>query len=156
MAKKKKNNQKKLAKIALIVVMVVAGFWLQSKLVVILGDLQATVFSDFNMNPAAEELKKALADCPVKNPMEIKVIANISGEYYKDADTVRHGLVKQLVQPILWQKCVEKLLEEGVENFYEIGPGRVLTGLMKRINRRTKVINISTAELLQKFLDSVD
>ena len=55
MAKKKKNNQKKLAKIALIVVMVVAGFWLQSKLVVILGDLQATVFSDFNMNPAAEE-----------------------------------------------------------------------------------------------------
>ena len=44
---------------------------------------------------------------------------------------------------------------EGIEKFYEIGPGRVLTGLMKRTNRRTKVINISTSESLQQFLDSV-
>ena len=108
------------------------------------------------MNPAAEELAEALTDCPVKNPSDINVIANVNTEYYTDADSIRHGLVKQLVQPILWQKCMEKLLAEGVEKFYEIGPGRVLTGLMRRIHRRTKVTNISTAESLQKFLDSVE
>jgi len=116
----------------------------------------AGAFHSEMMNPAAEELSKALADCPINDPADIKVIANIDGEYYKDANAIRHGLVKQLVQPILWQKCMEKLLAEGVENFYEIGPGRVLTGLMKRIHRRTKVTNISTAESLQKLLDSAE
>jgi [acyl-carrier-protein] S-malonyltransferase len=114
----------------------------------------AGAFHSEMMNPAAEELSQALTDCPVKDPSDIKVIANIDATYYTQADTIRHGLVKQLVQPILWQKCMEKLLNEGVENFYEIGPGRVLTGLMKRINRRTKVTNISTVESLQQFLDS--
>ncbi|MCD6174794.1 MAG: ACP S-malonyltransferase [Planctomycetes bacterium] len=116
----------------------------------------AGAFHSELMNPAAEELKKALADCPIKDSAEIKVIANINGEYYKDANAIRNGLVKQLIQPILWQKCMEKLLAEGVKNFYEIGPGRVLTGLMKRIHRRTKITNISTAESLQKFLDSIE
>ena len=115
----------------------------------------AGAFHSEMMNPAAEELKNALADCPIMDPAEIKVIANIDTEYYQNADGVRDGLVKQLIRPILWQKCMEKLLAEGIENFYEIGPGRVLTGLMKRIHRRTKVTNISTAESLQTFLDSV-
>jgi [acyl-carrier-protein] S-malonyltransferase len=116
----------------------------------------AGAFHSEMMNPAAEELDKALADCPIQNPMDIKVIANINADYYKDGNDIRHGLVKQLVQPILWQKCMEKLLAEGLETFTEIGPGRVLTGLMKRIHRRTQVSNISSAESLQKFLDSVE
>ncbi len=114
----------------------------------------AGAFHSEMMNPAAEELKNALADCPIKDPAEVKVIANINAEYYQTVDDIQEGLVKQLVRPILWQKCMEKLLAEGVENFYEIGPGRVLTGLMKRIHRRTKVTNISSAESLQQFLDS--
>ncbi|MHC4288967.1 MAG: ACP S-malonyltransferase [Planctomycetota bacterium] len=114
----------------------------------------AGAFHSSMMDPAAEELSQALADCPIKAASEIRVIANINAEYYTDADSIRYGLIKQLVQPILWQKCMEKLLAEGVEDFYEIGPGRVLTGLMRRIHRRTKVTNISSAESLQKFLDS--
>jgi [acyl-carrier-protein] S-malonyltransferase len=116
----------------------------------------AGAFHSDMMQPAAEELAQALANCPVKDPEDIKIIANISAAYYRDADSIQHGLVKQLVQPILWQKCMEKLLAEGVEHFYEIGPGRVLTGLMKRIHRRTKVTNISTAESLLTFLDSAN
>ncbi|MHC5163712.1 MAG: ACP S-malonyltransferase [Planctomycetota bacterium] len=114
----------------------------------------AGAFHSSMKDPAAEELSQALADCPIKAALEIRVIANINAEYYTDADSIRYGLIKQLVQPILWQKCMEKLLAEGVEDFYEIGPGRVLTGLMRRIHRRTKVTNISSAESLQKFLDS--
>lgn len=114
----------------------------------------AGAFHSEMMNPAADELEKALADCSIKGPSDIQVIANINAAYYTNGNDIRHGLVKQLVQPILWQSCMEKLLADGVETFYEIGPGRVLTGLMKRIHRRTNVINISSAESLQKFLDS--
>lgn len=116
----------------------------------------AGAFHTEMMNPAAEELQKALLDCPINAPADIKVIANIHADFYLNADEIRHGLVKQLVQPILWQRCMEKLMAEGVENFYEIGPGRVLTGLMKRIHRRTKVINISSAESLKKLIDTTE
>lgn len=106
------------------------------------------------MNPAAQKLAQALNQCEFKNPSSIKVIANFDAQYYKSADSIRKGLVQQLIQPILWQKCMEKLLAEGVEEFYEIGPGRVLTGLMKRIHRKTKVINISSADSLSALLSA--
>jgi [acyl-carrier-protein] S-malonyltransferase len=106
------------------------------------------------MNPAAQKLAQALDQCEIKNPSAIKVIANIDAQYYKSADTIRKGLVQQLIQPILWQKCMEKLLAEGVQEFYEIGPGRVLTGLMKRINRKTRVTNISSADSLSALISA--
>jgi [acyl-carrier-protein] S-malonyltransferase len=111
----------------------------------------AGAFHTKMMTPAAEALKQALDKCEIANPSDIKVIANIDAGYYDDAAQIRDGLVKQLVQPILWQKCVEKLLDEGIEKFYEIGPGRVLTGLMKRISRKTKVINISSLESISSI-----
>jgi len=112
----------------------------------------AGAFHSELMNPAAAELSTALAACAIQSPAGVRVIANINGDYYTSPDDIRQGLVKQLVRPILWQKCMEKLLADGVEDFYEIGPGRVLTGLMKRISRRTKVTNISSADSLDEFL----
>jgi [acyl-carrier-protein] S-malonyltransferase len=103
----------------------------------------AGAFHTDMMAPAAKALAQAIEGCKIANPSNVKVIANINAAYYDTADQIREGLVKQLVRPILWQKCMEKLLDEGVETFYEIGPGRVLTGLMKRISRKTKIINIS-------------
>ena len=110
----------------------------------------AGAFHTEMMAPAANELHQALEDCHIGMDGEVKVIANISSDYYDTPDEIRQGLVKQLIQPILWQKCMERLLGEGVENFYEIGPGRVLTGLMKRISRKTKVVNVSTMDSIQK------
>jgi [acyl-carrier-protein] S-malonyltransferase len=109
----------------------------------------AGAFHSSMMEPAARELEQALAACPIQNPASPKVIANITADYYTDAAAIRQGLVKQLVQPILWQKCMERLLAEGVETFYEIGPGRVLTGLMKRIHRRANVVNLSSWDAIQ-------
>lgn len=110
----------------------------------------AGAFHTSMMQPAADALKEALDNCDIAANPDVKVIANINTEYYNDATGIRQGLVRQLVEPLLWQKCMEKLLAEGVENFYEIGPGRVLTGLMRRINRKTKVINISNAGGIEK------
>ncbi|MHC5060191.1 MAG: ACP S-malonyltransferase [Planctomycetota bacterium] len=111
----------------------------------------AGAFHTALMSPAADALSKVLDNCEITGPSDIKVIANIDAGYYDNPSQIRKGLVKQLVQPILWQKCMEKLLDEGVESFYEIGPGRVLTGLMKRINRKIKVINIRDLKSLSDF-----
>jgi [acyl-carrier-protein] S-malonyltransferase len=109
----------------------------------------AGAFHTEMMTPAAKNLEQALAGCPLKDPTAIQVIANVSVEYYTTAAQIRAGLVRQLVEPILWQKCIERLMADGVTKFYEIGPNRVLTGLMKRIHRRADIVNISTLETLQ-------
>ena len=106
----------------------------------------AGAFHTKMMTPAADTLKEALDKCRIADPTDVKVIANIDAKYYANASQIRRGLVSQLVQPILWQKCMQKLFDDGAENLYEIGPGRVLTGLMKRISRKTKVVNISGLE----------
>ena len=101
------------------------------------------------MSPAADRLASQLDKTKIHEPAEIKVISNLSAEYYNSADQIRTNLKKQLTCPILWQKCMEKLIADGVQTFYEIGPGRVLAGLMKRINRKANVINISSVQSLK-------
>jgi [acyl-carrier-protein] S-malonyltransferase len=109
----------------------------------------AGAFHTSMMSPAAKALGEVLAETKIAAPSDIKVIANINAEYYASASQIREGLTKQLVQPIYWQKCVERLLADGVETFYEIGPGKVLTGLMRRINRRANIINVSSGDSLK-------
>jgi len=102
---------------------------------------------------AAEALQEALWQARISQPGSIKTIVNITAEYYTSADGIIDGLTRQLVSPILWQKCMERLLADGVEQFYEIGPGRVLTGLMKRISRKTKVTNVSDLGSLKALIE---
>ena len=102
---------------------------------------------------AAEALQDALWQSRISPPGPVKTAVNITAEYYVSAEGIIDGLTRQLVSPILWQKCMERLLADGVEQFYEIGPGRVLTGLMKRINRKTKVTNVSDLSSLKALLE---
>ena len=113
----------------------------------------AGAFHTRMMSGAADALAKALADSEIREPLQTRIIANIDAEYYQTSEKIRQGLVKQLTCPILWQKCMERLLDDGVETFYEIGPGRVLTGLMKRINRKTKVVNLSNSKAIKELLE---
>lgn len=113
----------------------------------------AGAFHTEMMSSAAEVLKEALSNCEISEPSEIKTIANINAEYYQASQKIAKGLINQLTCPILWQKCMERLLTDGVEKFYEIGPGRVLTGLMRRINRKIKVVNVSTLQAIEKLLE---
>jgi len=112
----------------------------------------AGAFHTQMMSSAAEALKQALSNCRISEPSEIKIIANINAEYYRSAIEIAEGLTKQLTYPILWQKCMERLVADRVELFYEIGPGRVLTGLMRRISRKTKVVNVSTLDAIKDII----
>jgi [acyl-carrier-protein] S-malonyltransferase len=103
---------------------------------------------------AAENLAQTLKNCHITDPSDVKIIANIDADYYQSGQKIAQGLTKQLTCPILWQKCMEKLLAEKVTNYYEIGPGRVLTGLMRRIDRKTKVINVSSLRAINELLKS--
>ena len=113
----------------------------------------AGAFHTIMMSGAADALAKALADSEIREPLQTRIIANIDAEYYQTSEKIRQGLVKQLTCPILWQKCMQRLLDDGVETFYEIGPARVLTGLMKRINRKTKVVNLSNSKAIKELLE---
>ena len=111
----------------------------------------AGAFHTEMMSSAADALKEALQQSEIAEPLDTIIIANITAEYYESAEKITKSLIKQLTCPLLWQKCMEKLLADGVEKFYEIGPGRVLTGLMRRINRKTKVINISSLDAIKQL-----
>jgi [acyl-carrier-protein] S-malonyltransferase len=104
------------------------------------------------MQPAADALSSALENTNINFSETPAVIANYNADFYKSAEQVKEGLCVQLTGSVLWQKSMETLLTDGVEDFCEIGPGRVLTGLMKKIKRKTKVTNLSTADALTAFI----
>jgi len=114
----------------------------------------AGAFHTEMMSSAANVLEEALRKCKISEPGNIKTIANINAEYYKSTEKITEGLIKQLTCPIFWQKCMERLIADGVEDFYEIGPGRVLTGFMRRIDRKINVVNINSLQAIERLLNS--
>ncbi len=99
------------------------------------------------MQSAADGLRPVLEQTPFTTP-GMRVIANVDAEYHRDPTSMRDSLRRQVTQPVLWQRCIERMIADGVERFMEIGPGRVLTGLMRKINRNVPCTNVSTVESL--------
>jgi [acyl-carrier-protein] S-malonyltransferase len=99
------------------------------------------------MQSAADGLRGVLEQTPFTTP-GMRVIANVDAEYHRDPASIRDSLRRQVTQPVLWQRCIERMIADGVERFMEIGPGRVLTGLMRKINRNVPCVNVSTTEAL--------
>jgi [acyl-carrier-protein] S-malonyltransferase len=87
------------------------------------------------MASAAERLSEALAEAQFKRP-SITVVSNVDGRPHEDPESFRALLLEQLVSPVRWEDSMRYLLAEGYDQFYEVGPGRVLRGLLKRIERR--------------------
>ncbi|MEW4490199.1 ACP S-malonyltransferase [Thalassoglobus sp. JC818] len=89
------------------------------------------------MKPADDRLMKALSEVPIASP-ERPVISNVDAQSHSDPDEIKEVLVRQVINPVRWEDSVRGMLDSGVDEFYEIGPGRVLTGLLKRIHRKTR------------------
>jgi len=87
------------------------------------------------MGQAVERLTAALANAPMTRPT-IPVISNVDGEPHDDPDEIRELLIKQIVSPVRWEDSMRYLLGQGFDQLYEVGPGRVLRGLLKRIDRK--------------------
>jgi len=93
------------------------------------------------MRPADEELAKALSQAELR-PGRIPVWSNVDGQPHTDPAEMKEILVRQVVSPVLWEQSMRHMLGAGFDKFYEIGPGRVLAGLLKRIQRRVDCQNV--------------
>ncbi|MEK4236790.1 ACP S-malonyltransferase [Paenibacillus sp. FSL H7-0714] len=95
----------------------------------------------------AEELKKVTFNTP-----NVPVIVNVTASPVTDPEEIRELLVRQVYSPVLWQDSIEWLIADGVDTFVEIGSGIVLAGLIRKIDKTVKVININTLESVQTVL----
>ena len=102
----------------------------------------AGAFHSDLMRAAAEQLRDTLAGTEIREP-RIPVVANTDGGYHGSPEQIRDALYRQVFSPVRWQACVERMAADGCETFWEFGPGRVLTGLMRKINRKLRAINVS-------------
>lgn len=93
------------------------------------------------MKEAAELFKIELDKVKFSNP-EIGVISNVTADYERTAQEIKQNLIKQLYSPVRWEESVRRLSGEGIDSFFEIGPGKVLKGLLRRIDANLKVYNI--------------
>ena len=102
------------------------------------------------MQPAAKRLEETL-QAVVVNAFSCPVVGNVEAAPYQDADRVKPLLVDQVCAPVRWDESVLKMKELGVTNYVEIGPGKVLSGLAKRIAKGSTVQNISDVDSLKKL-----
>ena len=103
------------------------------------------------MEPASEELKSVFRQYEWKDA-GIPVISNVSAEPVTEAARLQEALIAQLYSPVLWQQCIETLIGLGTDTFIEVGPGKVLAGLMKKISRDVRVYSVSNEEEIEAAL----
>ncbi|MEW9050437.1 MAG: ACP S-malonyltransferase [Neobacillus sp.] len=106
------------------------------------------------MKPAADELRSVLDGLEMKNA-SIPVIANVSAEPMSEALEIKENLIEQLYSPVLWEDSVSKMIDLGVDTFIEIGPGKVLSGLVKKVNRTVKTYSVSDGESCQAVIEAL-
>lgn len=103
------------------------------------------------MVPAGERLAAVLAQMGVRD-LQVPVVANVDARPNREAGRVRDLLVRQVSSPVRWQECVKTLAEAEVDTFVEVGPGKVLSGLVKRIAPGAAVFNVEDPASLEAFL----
>ena len=106
------------------------------------------------MQPAADGLKQVLADVKVK-PLSVGVVTNVEAEVNSDPGRVVSLLIEQVVSPVRWEESVKRLKELGCQRVLEIGPGKVLCGLIKRIDSSLESKNLESPQSLVAFKESV-
>lgn len=102
----------------------------------------AGAFHTSIMEPADQKLAEALASVPIQKP-RIPVVSNVDATVHWEPDEIRQLLVRQVVSPVRWEDSIRWLLAQGVTEFTEVGPGKVLAGLLKRIDRKVKCENVN-------------
>ncbi|WP_053956967.1 ACP S-malonyltransferase [Inediibacterium massiliense] len=108
--------------------------------------------------PAGEKLSKELENISIKE-LKVPVIANVNGDYYKDSSEAKELLIKQVSNSVLWEDSVTKMLHEGINTFIEIGPGKSLSGFIKKISKKedqkVEIYNVEDQKTLEAVIEAV-
>ena len=102
------------------------------------------------MQSAVDGMSEIIATLPFHEPL-ISIIANTTAQPMTTAEEVKAELLRQLCNGVQWQRSVEYMVDDGVSTFIEIGPGKVLNGLIRRINKNVKTLNIGDAEAIRNM-----
>jgi [acyl-carrier-protein] S-malonyltransferase len=106
------------------------------------------------MLPAREQLEKDLRKITFST-LRVPLVTNTDAEITTNGDEVREALIRQVTLPVRWEESVRTLIEEGVNTFVEVGPGRVLTGLLRQIERSVHVFNVEDEKSLHTTLEKL-
>jgi [acyl-carrier-protein] S-malonyltransferase len=107
-------------------------------------------FNSILMEPAIERLRNAISEFTFNKPT-IPVVANVTAQPLTDLEAIKEELVSQIVRPVQWQQSVENMIARGVTTFFEMGPGEMLTRLIKRISPGAQAFNISNAQTVSEI-----
>lgn len=105
------------------------------------------------MQPAVEGMQSVLRKVSFRDP-QVPVIANVTAEPLTDGTQIKGELLKQLTTPVQWQRSVEYMVSKSAKTFYEIGPGKVLAGLIRRISRESEMVNLGDLAAIKGFRPS--
>ncbi|MEK4030229.1 MULTISPECIES: ACP S-malonyltransferase [Bacillaceae] len=106
------------------------------------------------MKPATEQLEQVLDEVEIKD-CDTPLIANVDAKAVTKAEDIRAKLLQQLYSPVLWEDSVETLIEAGVDTFIEIGPGKVLSGLIKKVNRKVTTYAVQDGASIQEAVKAL-
>lgn len=106
------------------------------------------------LKPASDKLKNKLKKIKI-NKNKLPLISNVTADYVNGQGNIENLLVKQVMTSVKWEDTINRLVEDGFDTFIEIGPGKVLSGLVKRINRKVKILNVEDLSSLEKTLKEV-
>jgi len=106
------------------------------------------------MMPAQVKLEKDLRATKFSN-VKIPLVTNVDADTIETGDQARDALVRQVTMPVRWEESMRMLLDEGVTTFIEVGPGRVLTGLMRQIERSVTTLNVEDEKSLQATVEKI-
>lgn len=103
---------------------------------------------------AGEKLEKELENVAV-HPMNIPLISNVTADYVKSQEDIKPYLVRQVSSSVLFEDSLRRMLDEGVDTFIEIGPGKALSGFVKKINPDVTILNVEDVASLEKVKEAV-
>lgn len=106
------------------------------------------------LSEAGQKLKEALADVELKD-FEVPYITNVTAEYVVSTEGIKDLLSRQVSSSVRWQQSMEKMIADGVDTFVEIGPGKTLSGFMKKINRNVTMMNIENMGDFEKVMSAL-
>ncbi|PDW04214.1 [acyl-carrier-protein] S-malonyltransferase [Candidatus Viridilinea mediisalina] len=107
------------------------------------------------MSHAAEGMAQAIATVTVRD-LRVPLLANVTAEPLLTAEAVRRELVAQVVAPVRWIASVERMVQDGVATFMEVGPGKVLSGLIRRIAPQATLVQVNSAEAVEGFVQELE
>ncbi|MBW9153845.1 ACP S-malonyltransferase [Clostridium estertheticum] len=109
-------------------------------------------FHSSMLKPAAQKLEIELKNISFDD-MTIPLMTNVNGDYVKNKDDIKDNLILQVMSSVLWETIIKRMIKDGVDTFVEIGPGKVLSGFVKKIDRKLKIVNIEDMDSLNKAVE---